>query len=144
MQRCTWEGRCLFEELLSFPLDIHPEVGLLAGEVAPIFNFLVNLPTGLYNGCPCLLSYQSSGGASPKGPAGQCGRHGTRVPALGGEGPLEEGTAPRCSILFLKNNCLFIFGCVSSCRGAGFLWLRDRGLVCSCGLQASPVVEHRL
>ena len=51
-----------FEELISFPLDIHPEVGLLAGEVALGFNFLISLHTVFY-GCTRLPSYQSSGGA---------------------------------------------------------------------------------
>lgn len=43
--------------------------------------------------------------------------------------------------------CRLMFIYLWSCRAfiaAGFLWLQDRGLVCSCGSQASPVVEHRL
>ena len=122
-----------------FPLDIHPEVGLLAGEVALGFNFLISLHTVFYNGCTRLPSCRSSDGASRKEPACRCRRHEILEFQLWvGKTHWRRRARQPTAVFFFLNNFLYLFLSVCSLSGAGFLRLRQAGLLSSRGGGSSP------
>ena len=58
MLQWTWKHSYHFDILLSFPLDVCPEVGFLNYMVVLFFIFLMNLHTFFHHGCTHLHSYQ--------------------------------------------------------------------------------------